>query len=77
MDEVESLRPLHERGADDLHYRYTGTVHGYRFLVNLQFSAVQDCTNEKMRPEEFDFMICKILLMVLTHTTKNPNPELN
>lgn len=76
-DEVESLVALHRRGNEDCHFRAVGTAHGYKFLVNVQFSAVQDGTDERMRPEEFDFMICKILLMVLTHATKHPIPELH
>lgn len=76
-DEIEALEALHQPGGDDCHFRFSGSAHGHSFLVNVQFSALNEGTGDKLPPVQFDFLICKILLMILTHIAKHPNSDLH
>ena len=44
-----------------------GKTKNRQFIVNVQFASQDEDTGERLRPEEFDFMIAKLLRMVLAH----------
>lgn len=70
-DQIEALEALHEFGADDLHFRYIGTAKNREFIVNVQFASTDSEANEKLRPEEYDFMTNKVLCVVIEHINRN------
>lgn len=76
-DLVDVQQALHDPEGVDCHFRFTGTVNGRAFIVNLQFDTVDETSGEKVYPVEHDFLTCKILMMILTHVTKHSNPGLN
>jgi hypothetical protein len=75
-DGIEALETLHT-GDEDLHFRFIGMAKERQFTVNVQFASAHDKTGEKLRPEEYDFMILKVLGMVKQHIRARPNPSLN
>jgi hypothetical protein len=75
-DRVEALEALHG-SDDDLHFRFIGTIKERQFIVNLQFAAESERTGEKLKPEEYDFMMLKVLHAVEEHIRSRPNPALN
>lgn len=78
MDEaIEATEILHNPNDVDLYFRFIGTAKCRQFIVNVQFERADNATGEKLRPEEFDFMISKVLRLVLAEIGANPNPALN
>jgi len=75
-DRIEALEALHS-SDDDLHFRFIGTAKDRQFIINIQFDAQSDTTGERLRAEEYDFMILKLLRMVVSHVDSRPNPALN
>ena len=76
-DQVEALEVLHNESAEDLHFRFIGTTKNRQFIVNVQFASTDDSTTEKLKPIEYDFMIGKVLALILKHMAEMPNPELH
>jgi hypothetical protein len=76
-DRIEALEALHEGDGEDLHFRFLGKAAGRCFAVNVQFDSADDRTAETLRPEEYDFMMIKVLRLVLAHIRDTPNPALN
>jgi hypothetical protein len=76
-DRVEASETLHNDKDADLHFRFTGNAKGRHFLVNIQFDATDGETGSPLRPEEYDFMIVKVLGLVLAHVRSTPNPALH
>lgn len=76
-EEVEATEILHNPNDRDLYFRFIGTAKGRQFIVNVQFEGADGATGEKLRPEEFDFMISKVLRLVLTQIGDRPNPALH
>jgi len=77
-DSIETAEKLHRSNApDDLHYRFIGTAKDRHFVVNVQFSSADGTTDEKLRPEEYNFMIGKVLGLILERVTESQNPELH
>ena len=77
-DCVESCETI--RGGDDgdLHFRMMGTAQDRQFVVNIQCdSAASDSMGDKLRPEEYDFMIARVLRLVLERLTETPNSALH
>jgi hypothetical protein len=76
-DRIDATEIL--RGADsaDLHFRFMGTAKNRQFVVNIQFGAADERGQDTLRPEEYDFMIGKVLRLILEHTGKTPNPALH
>lgn len=75
-DKIEAIEALYS-SDDGLHFRFIGTAKERQFMVNLEFARRSDATGERLRPEEYDFMILKVLRMVLTHVRSRPNPALH
>lgn len=76
-DGIEGLERLHGASGEDLHFRFIGTAKRRSFVVNVQFAATDDSTAETLRPEEYDFMIGKILGLILNRLSETPNPGLH
>lgn len=76
-DAVEALEALHGADGEDLHFRFIGTARHRPFIVNVQFACADDRTNERLRPEEYDFMIGKVLALILKRLGETPNPALH
>lgn len=76
-DQVEAVEVLHNAGAEDLHFRYIGTAKSRQFIVNVQFASAGDRTGEIISPGECDFMITKILGLVIDRLSALPNPGLH
>jgi hypothetical protein len=64
-DLIEGLERLHGSDAEDLHFRFIGSAKQRQFVVNVQFGAATDDSTERLRPEEHDFMIAKVLELIL------------
>lgn len=76
-DEIDALEALHGTGDKDLHFRFIGTAKNRQFIVNVQFGSADDKTAETLRPEEYDFMIGKMLGLILERLGELPNPALH
>jgi hypothetical protein len=76
-DQVEAVEVLHNQNAEDLHFRYIGTARGRQFVLNVQFDSADGRTKEAMLPVEYDFMITKILGLVLERLGTAPNSGLH
>lgn len=74
---VDRVDELHSPGGVDLHYRYVGTAAGRDFVVNIQFGSSRGLSDERLRPEELDFMIAKVLGLILQRLAENPNSALH
>lgn len=77
MEDVEATEILHDPDDAELFFRYIGTAKGRQFIVNVQFEDADGATGERLRPEEFDFMISKVLRIVLARVAHAPNPALH
>jgi len=77
MEEVEATEVLHDPNDAELSFRYIGTAKGRQFVVNVQFEGTESATGERLRPEEFDFMISKVLRIVLAQVAGTPNAALH
>jgi hypothetical protein len=76
-DRVETRTSLQAGSNGELHFRFIGAAKRRQFVVNIQFDASDiDCT-ERLRSEEYDFMIGKVLELVLQHMRETPNPALH
>lgn len=75
-DRVEVVSALHPGNGDELHFRYIGQAKGREFVVNLQCSAADTLQGERLRPEEYDFLVAKILEVILANIAEKPNPGL-
>ena len=76
VERVEASEALHNDKSDELHFRFTGNAKGRQFLVNVRFEAAGE-SGDPLRPEEFDFMIVKVLGLVLAHVRSTPNLALH
>jgi hypothetical protein len=76
MEEVEATEVLHDPNDAELNFRYLGTAKGRQFSLNIQFERA-DAMGERLRPEEFDFMISKVLRIVLEQVANSPNAALH
>lgn len=76
-DGIEALEVLHGSAGDEFHFRYIGKAKERQFVVNVQFEATASATGERLEPQEFDFMICKILRLILDRIAETPNPALH
>lgn len=76
-DGIEAREALHNSESDDLHFRIMGAAKNRQFVVNVQFGAAADDGQERLRPEEYDFMIGKVLRLILDHMAETPNPALH
>jgi hypothetical protein len=76
-EEVEATEILHNPNDQELYFRFIGTAKSRQFVVNVQFQGTDNATGEQLRPEEFDFMISKVLRLVLGQIGNRPNPALN
>ncbi len=76
-DRIEATEVLHNGDGADLHFRFIGNAMNRQFVVNVQFEASGTETRDRLRPEEFDFMIVKVLCLVLAHVRSRPNPALH
>ena len=76
-DGIEAREALNIANSDDLHFRFLGSARGRQFVVNVEFGAVSDHGTELLRPEEYDFMIGKVLRLILEHIGQTPNPALH
>jgi hypothetical protein len=54
-----------------------GSAKSRHFVVNVQFDAAGEHATEKLRPEDYDFMITKILELILGHLGETPNAALH
>lgn len=76
-EEVEAIEILHNPNDQELYFRFIGTAKRRQFVVNVRFEGADSATGEQLRPEEFDFMISKVLRLVLAQIGERPNPALN
>jgi|GEM_PF-6954616 len=76
-DVVEALEAVHGADSDDLHFRFIGKAKRRMFVVNVLFDAADEYSKEKLRPEEYDFMMGKVLGLILKHLGETPNPALH
>jgi hypothetical protein len=76
-NQVEALEALHKDDAEDLHFRFIGAANDRQFVVNVQFASVGDKTSEKLKPVEYDFIIGKVLGLILKYMASKPNPGLH
>ena len=76
-EEVEATEVLHNPHDADLIFRFIGTADCRQFIVNVQFEGADGRTGERLKPEEFDFMISKVLKIVLEQISARPNPALH
>lgn len=74
---IEAREALHKGISDELHFRFMGTAKNRSFVVNVQFGAADDSGEDTLRPEEYDFMIGKVLRLILEHIGQTPNPALH
>jgi hypothetical protein len=75
-DGVEARASLHTGNSDELHFRFVGAAKRRQFVVNIQFDVQRGC-RRTLRPEEYDFMIGKVLELILRHLRDTPNPALH
>lgn len=76
-DGIEGLERLHGASGEDLHFRFFGTAKRRSFVVNVQFASADDSGIETLRPEEYDFMIGKVLGLILKRLSETPNAALH
>lgn len=76
-DKIEALEALHQRSGAELHFRFMGTAKNRTFVVDVQFDSADQSTNEPLQPIEHDFMIGRVLDLVLKHMAKAANPGLH
>jgi hypothetical protein len=76
-DGIEAIESLHGLGDDELHFRFIGRAKHRSFIVNVQFGAECEATRERLRPVEYDFMLAKIVTLLLERIAQNPNPDLH
>jgi hypothetical protein len=75
---IEAREALHKTDSGELHFRFLGTARNRLFIVNVQFDAAEDGGGDKaLRPEEYDFMVGKILRLILEHIGEAQNPALH
>ena len=76
-DQIETTEVLHRPDDTELHFRFVGTAQRRQFVLNVRFKVADATTGERLRPEEFDFMISKVLTLVLARIAGMPNPALH
>jgi hypothetical protein len=76
-DCVEAIEVLHGADSADLHFRFIGTAKDRQFVINVQFASADEATGTRLRPEECDFLIEKILALVNAQIAERPNPGLH
>lgn len=76
-DQIEAAEVLHAAESANLHFRFIGKAKSRQIIVNVQFASSDEETGERLRPEEFDFMIVKVLRMILARLRCTPNPALH
>lgn len=76
-DGIDALEVLHKEGDQDLHFRFFGMAMDRQFIVNIQFASSSEKAVECLMPVERDFLITKILELVLERVTKTPTPGLH
>lgn len=76
-EDIAATEILHNPHDNDLYFRFIGTAKHRQFVVNIQFEGTDPNTGEQLRPEEFDFMISKVLRLVLDQINTRPNTALN
>jgi hypothetical protein len=76
-DRIEAVATLHKDDSSELHFRFIGKVKNRQFVVNVQFEASDAENGDRLRPEELDFMIVKVLNLVFAHVRSRPNPALH
>jgi hypothetical protein len=73
-DRIDAIEILHDQADADLHFRFIGTARGRQFILNVQFASADAQTKERLRTEEYDFIIGKILTLGLDRIATTPNP---
>lgn len=76
-DGIETREALHGTDGEDLHFRFIGHAKQRQFVVNVQVAAADTKSGEKLKPEEYDFMVSKVLNLILKNLGKTPNPALH
>ena len=76
-DTIEALEAIHGADDEDLHFRFIGKAKRRTFVVNVQFDRADDRTKERLRPEEYDFMIGNVLALILNRLGETPNRALH
>jgi hypothetical protein len=76
-DLIEATEVLHDGDGADLHFRFIGKAKNRQLLVNIQFASENEETGERLRPEEYDFMIVKALSLIVAHVRSRANPALH
>lgn len=76
-DGVEARTTLHTGDGNELHFRFFGAAKRRQFVVNIQFDASSAGATDTLRPEEYDFMIGKVLELILQQLRDTPNPALH
>ena len=76
-DNIEFISVPNNDRSTDLHFRYIGTAKSRHFIVNVQFETDHAESGEALKPEEYDFMIGKILGLILARIAAHPNSALN
>ena len=76
-DRVDATEMLHNGDDSDLHFRFMGVTMEREFVVNVQFASPHGETGETLQPVEYDFLIAKILRLVLDQIAARPNPGLH
>lgn len=76
-DCIEALEALHKPDSEELHFRFIGTAKNRQFIVNVQFGSLDAWSSEKLSPVEYDFMMAKVLDLILKHLGDTSNPALH
>ena len=76
-DRIEAVEVLHDRTEADLHFRFMGIARRRQFVLNVQFASEGAETKERLRTEEYDFIVGKILTLVLDRLAQTSNPGLH
>jgi len=76
-DNIEATEVLHNTDSADLHFRFMGIARNRTFVVNVQFGTQCEASGEGLKPIEQDFLITKILGLLLEHIAKTPNAGLH
>lgn len=77
QDSIEAREALHGTDGEDLHFRFIGHAKQRQFVVNVQVASTDTNTGEQLKPEEYDFMVSKVLNLILKNLGETPNPALH
>lgn len=74
QDGIEAVEVLHGEADADLHFRFFGTAIGRQFVVNVQFASEDLQTKERLPTDQREFLVGKILALVLDQLARTPRP---